>query len=164
MAFKEFDGRNYLVIENAKILFRNFEGKEKKNNRAGERNFCVKIDDPELAQQLAADGWNIKTLTSRDGEDDDTHFIQVKVGYEKGKPPIIKIKTENTEIYYDEETVKNLDNAELADIKVVITPYHWEVNGKSGIKAYLKTMKATLIDDDFFFDDDADDADLPFDV
>ena len=161
---KERDGRYYLVIQDAKIMFRNFEGREKTNNRAGDRNFCVRIDDPEEAQKLAADGWNIKTLSPRDGVDDDeVHFLQVKLNYGRGRPPKIEVKTDTTEILYDEDTVKNLDTADLTDIKIVINPYHWEVNGKKGIKAYLNTFKATLVDDGFFFDDDSPD-DLPFDV
>ena len=45
-----------LVIENARLLFRNFSGRESKYNRAGQRNFCVYIDDPQDVQKLADDG------------------------------------------------------------------------------------------------------------
>lgn len=163
MALKERDGRYYLVFKDAKIMFKNFEGREKKNNRAGDRNFCVRIDDPEEAQQLAADGWNVKTLGPHDGEEDEVHFIQVRLNYNSGRPPKITIRTANNEIYYDEDTVKNLDGAELAGIRIVINPYHWEVNGKKGIKAYLHSFSADLVDESFFFDDD-EPNDLPFDV
>ena len=38
--------KNNIVIENARIGFRNFSGKEGQFNPAGRRNFCVFIETP----------------------------------------------------------------------------------------------------------------------
>ncbi len=54
-----------LMMEDARIIFRNFAGKEGMYNRDGDRNFCV-ILDPKLASQMAEDGWNIKILRVRE--------------------------------------------------------------------------------------------------
>ncbi len=56
---------NTVLMEGVKIIFRNFEGKEGQYNRAGERNFAVLLD-PQTAEMLAADGWNVKWLKPRE--------------------------------------------------------------------------------------------------
>lgn len=145
MAYKNIDN---IAIEDAQIIFRNFAGAESQYNRAGNRNFNVIIDDPDMAQKLIEDGWNIKQLKPRDDEEMPKYRLEVSVAF-GNFPPNIFMVTKHNKTKLDEESVAALDYAELKTVDLVIRPYQWDVNGKQGIKAYLKTGYFVVEEDEF---------------
>lgn len=145
MSYKNIDN---IAIEDAQIIFRNFAGAESQYNRAGNRNFNVIIDDPDMAQKLIEDGWNIKQLKPRDDEEMPKYRLEVSVAF-GNFPPNIFMVTKHNKTKLDEESVAALDYAELKTVDLVIRPYQWDVNGKQGIKAYLKTGYFVVEEDEF---------------
>lgn len=136
---------NTVVIENAQIRFRNFAGKEGKYNKEGDRNFAVLLD-PETAEAMAADGWNIKTLKSREEGEPGTPYLNVSVGY-KGRPPHVVMITSRGRTDIGEDAIELLDWAEIKNADLIIRPYNWDVNGDQGVKAYLKSLFMTIEED-----------------
>lgn len=136
-----------LVIENAKICSKNFSGNTSMYNPTGRRCFTV-ILDQETAERVMEEGWNVKAKEGREEGDPMRFYLDVNVKYEKF-PPAVYLITSRSKTTLDEDTVGQLDGASITNCDLIITPYHWEFNGKTGIKAYLKSGYFTIEEDEF---------------
>ena len=136
---------NNVVIENARIRFKNFSGKAGRFNQEGNRNFCVLLEDG-LAEMLKEEGWAVKYLKPLDEEEAPQAYLQVSVKFSNIPPKVVLVSSRGQTIL-DESTISTLDYADLAKVDIILRPYNWEVRGETGVKAYLKTMYATLDED-----------------
>ena len=139
---------NNVMMEGVRIIFRNFAGKEGQYNREGDRNFAVLLDET-VATAMAEDGWNIKWLKPREDDEDDATpqaYLPVSVNF-KGRPPRIVLVTSRGRTNLDESTVETLDWVDIVNVDLIVRPYEWTVNGKSGIKAYLQSIYVTIDED-----------------
>lgn len=137
-----------IVMENVQILFRNFAGEEGQYNREGDRNFAVLLDETN-ARMLGEDGWNVKVLKPREGDEDEEErpYLPVSVSF-KGRPPRIVMITSRGKTNLTEDQVGMLDWADIKNVDLIVRPYNWEVNDKTGIKAYLQSLYVTIEEDE----------------
>lgn len=138
--------RNVLVIYGAKLVLRNFAGRQTKYTN-GSRTFGVLID-PSTANKMAEEGWNIKYFQPKNEGEGPVPWINVAVNYNNIPPNIILISS-GGKTRLSEDKIDMLDWAQLSNIDVSINPRKW-VNdaGKTCIKAYLKSMYATVYEDE----------------
>jgi hypothetical protein len=139
---------NTVVVEGARIIFRNFAGKEGQFNREGDRNFAVVLD-PEMAATLDADGWNVKQFNPRDDDEEGVEpgfYLPVSVKFDI-RPPRVVLITSRGRSNMDERSIEMLDWADIINVDMIVSPYHWNVNGKTGIKAYLQSLYVTIEED-----------------
>ena len=59
-------------------------------NRAGNRNFCVRIESQDKAERLTDEGWNIHQLAPIDDGDHPTYYVEVPVSYKAAPPMSLK--------------------------------------------------------------------------
>lgn len=150
-----------ITIEGARLIFRNFSGEEGQFNPKGNRNFCVLLD-PDLAERLEEDGWNVKHLKPREDEDEPQAYLQVKVMFGKIPPHCILVTSKNKKTL-TEDQVGMLDWVEIKNVDLIIRPYNYELrDGTRGVKAYLKAIYVTIVEDELELKyRDVPDADVP---
>lgn len=135
-----FAPKGILQIDDAKIIFKNFEGRGDKFNREGDRNFSLLIEDPDTADALVKEGWNVKIKPSRDEDEEPFMRLPVKIKFTDYGPNVY-LRTGDRVNKLDEESIGCLDNIDIDSVDMDIRPYDWEVNGRTGRTAYLQSME-----------------------
>jgi len=145
------DNRSFM-FENATILFRNFAGKEGQYNNEGDRNFCLLLS-PQEADGLLEQGWNIKYLKPREEGDEPQPYVQVSLKYrnrmgQPTRPPRVVLINSRGRTDIPEEMLEILDWVDIANVDLIVNPYQWAAAGKTGVKAYLKSIWITIQEDE----------------
>ena len=131
--------KDILEIEDARIIYRNFEVIASKYNREGDRNFAVIVPNDEIKDILVEAGWNVKIKPPRDEEDTPFMFIPVKVKF-NNRGPAAYLRSGETVTRLNEETIGILDEIDIQSVSMDLRPYDWDVNGKTGRTAYLQAI------------------------
>jgi hypothetical protein len=151
------DNSPKVTLENVRLIYRNFSGREGRFNKEGERQFCAILPE-ELAGKMLQDGWNIKRLKPRDQDEDADDaenavegepYLPIKVGYKFRAPRITQITSTNrTPI--TEDMVGSLDWVDVLNCDLVARGRDWDnpVAGGPTITAWLQTMYITIDEDE----------------
>ena len=139
-----------------RILWPNFAGIKKSGyDSEGDRNFNIHLTKKE-ADDLAADGWNVKCKPARPDDEDQVErcVLKCKVGY-KIKPPRVKMIGDKSrrETFLTEENIALLDDAEIATVDLSFVPFFYTMfegtpQEADGVAAYLKTMYVVVVEDE----------------
>lgn len=186
----KFGNKEY-IVDNPYLQWMNFSGTETPNNRKGRRNVCWRIPDPELAQKLAEDGYNVKHHSVRDGyEGEEYDYLQIQLNYRDKDgvpfaekypglvPEVWKVDEDGYAILIGEDGVGFFDNQIITDAVLEFRRYDWNYNRKTGTTACIKriflTVKTDPIMSRFKFRNNTEPSnmdnlrnqgdDLPFDV
>lgn len=135
------------MLEDCHIFYTNFAGREGPYNN--DRTFCVELP-PDLAETLVADGWNVKVKEAKEEGDEEFPYVSVKISYDNRPPRITMITSANPDgVLLQESQLETLDYADIQRVDIVVNPYEWSMSdGKTGVKAYLKTMYVTIDEDE----------------
>lgn len=140
-----------IKILDAKLIFKNFAGKEGAYNAAGKRNFGVLLDDLD-AKELEEVGWRIRFLKPRadDPEEYRQPWLKVNVNYEGKIPPTVVLVNSKGRIRLNETTIDQLDWTRIKHCDVSIRPYNYPAmpGRPAGVSAYLDSIYVTVLEDE----------------
>lgn len=136
--------KNFISIENTRPIFvTNFSG-DPERDRFGStaRQLNLVIPDEEQAQDLMAEGFNVKKTRPREDDGDEfepTYYVNVKLNYDSNYPPRVYLVSGDAEpVLLDEESVDMLDRCYILNVNVVLNPYYNQRTDRKSL--YVRTM------------------------
>lgn len=142
-------GKRLLQIDNARITYRNFEGRPDQFTREGDRSFSLIIPNQELANELLDDknefgvGWNVKIRPPREEGDEPFMHMKVKLKF-SGRGPNIYLVNGNTKRLIDEESARILDEIDIDYVNLDVRPYDDEGRFGPFRSAWLQNMEVHM--------------------
>ncbi len=144
------NNRNKVVIKDEDIIklrWMNLSGNQDPYTKKTDKTFTVVLTESK-ARELEAQGFNIRWREFDDGNKEAS--LRVFARYGDYPPQIYQVSDGGKNItLLDEDTVGYLDNAEIDHADIELSPYHWTVNGNSGVKAYIRTAYFAIAEDQF---------------
>lgn len=145
--------RDEVTIEGARIIFRNFVGEQKQYNAAGNRNFCVVLNE-EQADELLRQGFNVKIKEAKpeyqeEGGDNFFRYLKINVKFGGRPPGIWFISNQGTQkTRLPEKLMRLVDLAAYENIDFTFSRYErkWD-DGRTTVTAYLQSFWGTLRED-----------------
>lgn len=142
------------TLQGVQIRLRNFEGKAGMYNAEGQRNFVVILPEDENAINALLDaGIPVKEFKLQDDDEPGTiptKFIKVKVNIDNDPMPRFVLVTDRgkTTMHANQETMVVLDWSDIIEADLILNPYAWDYQGKTGVNVYLKAGYFRIREDD----------------
>ena len=139
--FEHIDGKD--------LMYKNFEGRERRYKKEGDRNFCLRLTEEEYHHllDLGYTSPKEKTRVGEDGEEYTNRYIPIKVNFNSKYPPVVHQVTRNGLVRLDEESIKILDWSDIIEASVAFSPYYREQSKTQ--TAWLQELLVEIDDDSF---------------
>lgn len=147
--------RKLISIEDTNFIWRtNFSGDPERDSFGSDaRQANLIIPNPAMAEDLIAEGYNIKHTKPQEGEEEGfepRYFVSVKVNFNSFNPPRIYLVSGDADpLLLDKESIDILDRCQVLNVNATLNPYE---NPRTGRKSlYVRTMYVEQdIEDDPF--------------
>lgn len=135
--------RELVIVDNARIAFRNFSGRATQYNREGDRNFSLVFPNSEVADAFIESGLNVKIRAPREEGDTPFMHLKIKVNMDSRRPPVIYLRSNGKLRELNADTMGMLDDIDISYVDLEFSVFEWNRPDGSGKSAYLQSICVT---------------------